>query len=88
MGQIAEGVHTSVFSFCTLFQKTNGIDFTERVSQVRIGRAKELLLDPDRRVIQIACEAGVQLLTRFKGAFKHGVGGSSTDQRNRTLKST
>jgi AraC-like DNA-binding protein len=88
LGQVAKAVHTSVFYFCKLFKKSTGINFTEYVSQVRVERAKELLLDPHRRVSQVAYEAGFQSLTHFNRMFKHVAGESPTDYRNRVQKST
>jgi YesN/AraC family two-component response regulator len=81
LGQVAQAVHTSVFYFCKLFKKAVGINFTEYVSRVRTERAKNLLLNPNLRVSEIAYEVGFQSLTHFNRVFKKIVGESPTEYR-------
>jgi len=83
LGQVAQAVHTSLFYFCKLFKKATGINFTEYVSRVRTEKAKNLLLNPNLRVSEIAYEVGFQSLTHFNRVFKKIVGESPTDYRNR-----
>jgi AraC-like DNA-binding protein len=79
--QVAAAVHTSVFYFCKLFKKATGINFTEFVSRTRIEKAKNLLLNPNLRVSEIAFEVGFQSLTHFNRVFKRVVGESPTQYR-------
>jgi AraC-like DNA-binding protein len=81
LGQVAAAVHTSVFYFCKLFRKVTGTTFTEFVSRTRIERAKNLLLNPNLRVSEIAYEVGFQSLTHFNRVFKKVVGESPTEFR-------
>lgn len=81
LGQVAAEVHTSIFYFCKLFKKTTGINFTEHVSRVRTEKAKNLLLNPNLRVSEIAFEVGFQSLTHFNRVFKKVVGESPTEYR-------
>lgn len=81
LGQVAQAVHTSVFYFCKLFKKVMGINFTEYVSRVRTEKAKNLLLNPNLRVSEIAYEVGFQSLTHFNRVFKKVVGQSPTEYR-------
>jgi AraC-like DNA-binding protein len=82
LGQVAHAVQTSIFHFCKLFRKVTGITFTEFVSRARTERAKNLLLDPNLRVSEIAYEAGFQSLPHFNRTFKAVVGESPTDYRS------
>lgn len=82
LGQVAQAVHTSVFYFCKLFKKVMGINFTEYVSRVRTEKAKNLLLNPNLRVSEIAYEVGFQSLTHFNRVFKKVVGQSPTEYRS------
>ena len=66
LGQVAAAVHTSIFYFCKLFRKVTGTTFTEFVSRTRIEKAKNLLLNPNLRISEIAYEVGFQSLTHFK----------------------
>lgn len=86
LGQVAQAVHTSVFYFCKLFKKVTGINFTEFVSRTRIEKAKNLLLNPNLRVSEIAYEVGFQSLTHFNRIFKKIVGQSPTEYRNQLPK--
>ena len=81
LGQVAAAVHTSIFYFCKLFKKVTGINFTEYVSRVRTEKAKNLLLNPNLRISEIAYEVGFQSLTHFNRVFKNIVGESPTDYR-------
>ena len=81
LGQVAQAVHTSVFYFCKLFKKATGFHFTDYVSRTRIERAKNLLLNPNLRISEIAYEVGFQSLTHFNRVFKRIVGQSPTEFR-------
>ncbi len=81
LSQVAQAVHTSIFYFCKLFKKVTGINFTEYVSRTRAEKAKNLLLNPNLRVSEIAYEVGFQSLTHFNRVFKKIVGESPTEYR-------
>ena len=78
LGQVARAVNTSSFYFCKLFRKITGLNFTDYVSRVRIEKAKNLLLNPNLRVSEIAFEVGFQSLTHFNRVFKRIIGQSPT----------
>ena len=81
LGQVARAVNTSTFYFCKMFKKATGLNFTDYVSRTRIERAKNLLLNPNLRVSEIAFEVGFQSLTHFNRVFKKIVGESPTEYR-------
>ena len=81
LAQIAKAVNTSTFYFCKLFKKVTGINFTDYVSRVRVEKAKNLLLNPNLRVSEIAFEVGFQSLTHFNRIFKKILGQSPTQYR-------
>lgn len=85
LGQVAKAVHTSTFYFCKMFKKVTGINFTDYLSRVRIEKAKNLLLNPNLRVSEIAFEVGFQSLTHFNRVFKKILGQSPTDYRGQLL---
>jgi AraC-like DNA-binding protein len=74
-------VNTSSFYFCKLFKKATGLNFTDYVSRVRIEKAKNLLLNPNLRISEIAFEVGFQSLTHFNRVFKKIIGQSPTQYR-------
>ena len=81
LDQVAKSVNTSKFYFCKIFKKATGINFTDYVSRIRTERAKNLMLNPNLRVSEIAYEVGFQSLTHFNRVFKRILGRSPTDYR-------
>jgi AraC-like DNA-binding protein/ligand-binding sensor protein len=81
LAQVARAVNTSTFYFCKIFKKSTGINFTDYLSRVRIEKAKNLLLNPNLRISEIAYEVGFQSLTHFNRVFKKILGQSPTEYR-------
>jgi YesN/AraC family two-component response regulator len=82
---VARAVNTSTFYFCKMFKKATGINFTDYLSRVRIEKSKNLLLNPNLRVSEIAYEVGFQSLTHFNRVFKKILGQSPTEYRSQLL---
>ena len=82
LGAVAKAVNTSTFYFCKMFKKVTGLNFTNYLSRVRIEKAKNLLLNPNLRISEIAFEVGFQSLTHFNRVFKKIIGQSPTQYRN------
>ncbi len=85
LGQVAKAVNMSSYYFCKMFKKVTGINFTDYVARVRIEKSKNLLLNPNLRVSEIAFEVGFQSLTHFNRVFKKILGQSPTDYRAQLL---
>lgn len=83
LSQVAKAVNTSTFYFCKLFKKVTGLNFTDYVSRLRIEKAKNLLLNPNLRISEIAYEVGFQSLTHFNRVFKKIMGQSPTEYRQK-----
>ena len=83
LAQVAKAVNTSTFYFCKMFKKVTGLNFTDYVSRLRIERARNLLLNKNLRVSEIAYEVGFQSLTHFNRVFKRILGISPTQYRSR-----
>jgi AraC-like DNA-binding protein/ligand-binding sensor protein len=81
LGQVAKAVNMSGYYFCKMFKKSAGINFTDYVSRVRIEKSKNLLLNPNLRVSEIAYEVGFQSLTHFNRVFKNILSQSPTEYR-------
>lgn len=81
LGDVAKAVNMSTFYFCKMFKKATGLNFTDYVSRVRIEKAKNLLLNPNLRISEIAYEVGFQSLTHFNRVFKRIMGQSPTEFR-------
>jgi AraC-like DNA-binding protein len=85
LGHVAKVCNTSTFYFCKMFKKVTGINFTDYLSRVRIEKSKNLLLNPNLRVSEIAFEVGFQSLTHFNRVFKKILGQSPTEYRAQLL---
>ena len=83
--QVAKAVNISTFYFCKIFKRYTGLNFTEYVSRVRIEKAKNLAMNPNLRISDIAYEVGFQSLTHFNRVFKRITGMSPTEYRSKLL---
>jgi AraC-like DNA-binding protein len=82
LDQIAKTLNVSTFYFCKMFKKATGLTFTDYLSRTRVERAKNLLLNPNVRVSEVAYDCGFISLTHFNRVFKKVVGKSPTFYRN------
>jgi AraC-like DNA-binding protein/ligand-binding sensor protein len=78
---VANAANISTFYFCKMFKKATGLHFTEYLSRVRIEKAKNLLLNPNARITEIAYEVGFQSITHFNRVFKRVTGQSPSALR-------
>jgi AraC-like DNA-binding protein len=83
LAQVARAVNSSPFYFCKMFKRHTGVNFTEFVARVRIDKAKNLLLNPDVHVSEIAYAVGFQSLTHFNRTFKKLTGQPPSKYRAR-----
>lgn len=83
LAQVSGIVNSSSFYFCKKFRKTTGLTFTEFVSRTRIEKAKNILLNPNLRISEIAFAVGFQSLNHFNRMFKRIVGRSPTEYRGK-----
>jgi AraC-like DNA-binding protein len=83
LGWVAKSVNTGKFHFSRIFKKATGLSYTQYVVRVRIEHAKDLLLNPNLHVSEIAYGSGFQSLTHFNRCFKKLLGQSPTDYRSR-----
>lgn len=78
LAQVARAVNMSTFYFCKMFKKATGLNFTEYVTRVRIEKSRNLLLNPNARVSEVAYAVGFQSLTHFNHSFRRFAGQSPT----------
>jgi len=92
LSAVAKAAGASVFHFCKVFHKATGLKFTDYVARVRLEEARTQLLNPDRRISEVAYDVGFQSLTQFNRMFKRVFGQSPSEFRqhlatgNRTSK--
>ena len=76
--QVAGAVNTSAFYFCKMFKQATGLTFTDYLARMRIEKVKNLLLNPHKRISEVAYETGFQSLSQFNRVFRRVVGESPT----------
>ena len=70
LGQVAAALKMNSSYLSTLFSHTVGMTFHHYLTGVRMAKAKKLLLDPLRRVCEVACAVGYASADQFRHAFK------------------
>lgn len=83
LNDVATGAGASVFHFCKVFHRATGLTFTDYLARVRAEDARALLLNPNKRVSEVAYEVGFQSLTQFNRTFKRVFGQSPSEFRAR-----
>jgi AraC-like DNA-binding protein len=83
LADVAGAVNTSTFYFCKMFKKATGLNFTEYLARVRVEKAKNLLLNPNLRISEVAFAAGFQSLSHFNRVFRRIAGESPTRYREK-----
>jgi AraC-like DNA-binding protein len=81
LAAVARAAGASVFHFCKVFRKSTGLKFTDYVARVRLEDARTQLLNPNRRISEVAYDVGFQSLTQFNRMFKRVFGQSPTEFR-------
>ena len=79
--QVAASVNTSAFYFCKVFKQATGLTFTDYLARVRIEKVKNLLLNPHKRISEVAYETGFQSLSQFNRVFRRVTGQAPTAWR-------
>ncbi len=83
LADVASAVNTSTFYFCKMFKKATGLNFTDYLSRIRVEKAKNLLLNPNLRISEVAFAAGFQSLSHFNRVFRRIAGESPTRYREK-----
>lgn len=81
LAAVARVVNMSATYFSEKFKEVAGINFVEFVARTRVEKARNLLLNPDRRVSEVAFEVGFQSLSQFNRSFRKIAGESPRDYR-------
>lgn len=77
---VAEGIHLSKNYFCNVFKSETGLTFWDYLTQIRIDKAKELLLT-DMKTYEIAYTVGYENASYLSKVFKKAYGMTPTEYR-------
>lgn len=78
---VAAAAGASIFHFSKIFHKSTGLTFTNYLARVRAEEARNRLLNPNRRINEVAFDCGFQSLTQFNRTFKRVFGQSPSEFR-------
>lgn len=78
---VARAVGLCRQQLCKLFKKSTGDTFSHYLARRRVENTKRLLLDPERKIIDIAYAAGFGSLATFNRIFKKYTGESPSQYR-------
>ena len=81
--EIGEAFHMVPEYLAKLYKKKTGKTLKDAVNEVRISRAKALLDQTDRKIIDSALETGFDNIPYFSTLFKKATGFSPADWRKR-----
>jgi AraC-like DNA-binding protein len=87
LSKLAKAVNISSNHLSEKFKQVTGVNFVEYVARARFEKARDLLLDSNRRISEIAFAVGFQSLSQFNRVFKRLAGKSPTDFRGGTFAS-
>lgn len=83
--EIADHVNLSRVYFSQLFKQLMGENITDFLTRLRLEKAKELLMNPDTKVYEIALDIGFESQYYFNKLFKSTMGVTPTEYRNKKL---
>ncbi|MEO3947157.1 response regulator [Gorillibacterium sp. CAU 1737] len=80
--QLAGQFHLNASYLSVLFKKEMGVTISDFVQETRIGKAKELLRDPNIKVYEVAEQVGFQTAAYFTYLFKKVTGSTPQEFRD------
>jgi AraC-like DNA-binding protein len=81
LSKVAKAVNISTNHLSEKFKQVTGVKFVDYVAQMRFENARDLLLNSNLRISEIAFAVGFQSLSQFNRVFKRLSGKSPTEFR-------
>ena len=83
---ISDYAHLSVSYLCTFFKSETGTTLNQYITEYRMDKAKQLLMDPRNKITEISDKVGYNDGNYFGKSFKKIVGLSPSDYREKVLR--
>ncbi len=83
LGDLAADCNLSPEHLSRLFHQTTGLRFKDYLTEVRLNRACELLLETDDLIADISAHVGYSTLSRFNRSFREHTGMTPSEYRKR-----
>jgi AraC-like DNA-binding protein len=81
LSKVAKAVNISPNHLSEKFKQVTGVNFVDYVARTRFEKTRDLLLNSNRRISEIAFAAGFQSLSQFNRVFKKLSSKSPTEYR-------
>lgn len=81
LGDVASSLGMNASYLSHLFKTVTGMHFHKHLEDIRLSKARELLLDPSCHVCEVAAEVGYSCPDQFRHAFKARFGHPPSDFR-------
>jgi len=78
---LADVVHLSPTHLARVFRRATGKTLIERLSELRVARAKELLMESTLSITEISLQVGYRSFSHFGTVFRGALGVSPSDYR-------
>ncbi len=85
LDELAEHININKCYFCNLFKKEVNKTVSQFLNEIRIEKSKELLLDNNTSVLDVALNVGFNNQNYYNMTFKKLTGFTPLEYRNRTL---
>ncbi|WP_437752548.1 helix-turn-helix domain-containing protein [Sorangium sp. So ce1389] len=72
--ELADAAGMNVHHFSRMFKRSTGLSPHRYLGQIRVDRAKALLADPRRRIVDVAAEVGFANASHFAAFFRKATG--------------
>jgi two-component system response regulator YesN len=81
LNQVAEHIYVSSFYISRMFKKELGINFVDYLNELRINKAKELLMDARFKTYEVAEAVGIPNAHYFSKLFRKYAGMTASEYK-------
>lgn len=85
LGELAQFVHTSPAYLSRIFKRMTGYTVIAFFNQIKINKAKEMLIEEDKKIKEIALDLGFVDEFYFSRVFKQLEGVSPTEYKDKNV---